>query len=76
MMQEHQAGDDGVDDINCNWAGFLGHDVFVKPCPELFERGAEEAEQGSTAEQDEHDREVDQVFRDGTGGIRAQIAQA
>ena len=73
MVQQHQACDYGVDDINGDWPGFLGHDVFVQPCPELFERGAEEAEQGGAAEQDEHDRKVDQVLRYETGGIRSQI---
>ena len=76
MMQEHEAGDDGVDDINRDGAGFLGQDVLVNPGPELFERGAEEAKQNGAAEQGKHDSEMNQVLRDGTGDVRAQVAEA
>lgn len=76
MMQKHESGDDGVDDINRDGAGFFVQDVLVNPCPKLFERGAEEAEQDCAAKQGEHDCEVDQVLGDGAGSIRAQVTEA
>lgn len=50
--------------------------MLVNPCPEFFERGAEETEQDGTAEQGEYDREMDQVLRQGAGSIWAQVAEA
>ena len=75
-MQEHQASENGIYNINRDGAGFLSQDVLVNPSPEFFERGAEEAEQDCAAKQGKHDREMNQVLWNGTGSIWAQIAEA